>query len=97
MIALIFFRANNIHDGFTCISSIIGDIAAPMVSNFDHLLYAFLGIIIVFFSEYFVEYKKITVTDKNELKVYSLCSIGLLFIILSIGVFDGGQFIYFQF
>lgn len=97
MIALIFFRANNIHDGFTCISSIVGDIAAPMVSSIDHLLYAFLGIIIVFFSEYFVEYKKITVTDKNELKVYSLCSIGLLFIILSIGVFDGGQFIYFQF
>ena len=40
---------------------------------------------------------KVKVTEANELRVHTLCSIGLLAAILLMGVFDGGQFIYFQF
>ena len=62
-----------------------------------HLFYGVVAIVLLFIGEYIVEYKKMEVTEKNMLRVYSLSGIVLLSLILSLGVFDGGQFIYFQF
>ena len=62
-----------------------------------HLFYGLIAVLILFVGEYIVEYKKVQITKENMTKVYTLSSIILLSIILSIGVFDGGQFIYFQF
>ena len=97
-IALVFFRANNLPDAFTAITKIFTDaINTPFVKQISHLLYSLSAVTILFISEYMIEYKKVNVTSHNYLYIYSLCSIGLLSIILCLGVFNGGQFIYFQF
>ena len=97
-IALVFFRANNLPDAFTAITKIFTDaINTPFVKQISHLLYSLSAVTILFISEYMIEYKKVNVTSQNYLYIYSLCSIGLLSIILCLGVFNGGQFIYFQF
>lgn len=97
MIALVFFRANDITDGLDCCRKMFTSIQMPAIVEVKHLIYAGIGILVVFLAEYAVEYKKVVVNDSNFLKVYCPCAIGLLVAILSIGVFDGGQFIYFQF
>ena len=97
MMALVFFRANDITDGLDCCRKMLTNIQMPAIVEIKHLLYAGIGILVVFFAEYAVEYKKVVINDSNFLKVYCPCAIGLLVAILSIGVFDGGQFIYFQF
>lgn len=97
MIALVFFRANDINDGLECCSKIFTDLQMPAIVEVKHLLYAGIGILVVFMAEYTVEYKKVVINNHNLLKVYCPCAIGLLVAILSFGVFDGGQFIYFQF
>ena len=56
-----------------------------------------MAIAVAFVAEYIIEYKKINVTTDNSLRVYTVCSIMMLSAILFFGVFDGGQFIYFQF
>lgn len=96
MFALVFFRANTIADGMMCIGKIFTDFGISFI-KINQSMYAMLAIAIVFVSEYCIEYKKVQVTERNSLKVYSLCSVLLLTAILSIGVFNGGQFIYFQF
>ena len=97
MIALVFFRANDISDGLECCRKMFTYIQMPVFVEAKHLVYACMGILVVFIAEYIVEYKKIVINDSNILKVYCPCAIGMLVAILSIGVFDGGQFIYFQF
>ena len=97
MFALVFFRANSLNDAFVAIKDIFMDIQKPFIKDPSHLLYIFIALFILFVSEYIVEYKKVIVSEKKSMLIYSLCSIGLLSIILCIGVFDGGQFIYFQF
>ena len=97
MIALVFFRANNIGDGFMAIKKIFLQISAPAALEGKHLVYSIFVIIVAFSVEYVIEYKKVVVTKQNSLKVYTICSILMLSAILYFGVFDGGQFIYFQF
>ena len=98
MLALVFFRANTAADGIASIMHIITDLKMPDLGDaVSHIFYAALVISIVFVAEYCIEYKKVQVTEHNALKIYSLCSAFLLSIILSLGVFNGGQFIYFQF
>jgi hypothetical protein len=97
MIALVFFRANTLADGVWCTTRIFSNLMVPSLGGMKQLSYAIGGVILTFLIEYIIEYKKVTVNDSNKIRVYSLCSAGLLMAILSWGVFDGGQFIYFQF
>lgn len=97
MIALVFFRANTLSDSFLAFTKMASDVMKNPMIDVVTLLYGFASIFIVFVAEYIIEYKKIAVTENNCLRVYSLCGIGLLSAILLFGVFDGGQFIYFQF
>lgn len=97
MIALVFFRANNIDDGFLAIKKIFADLCLPSSLEGKHLVYSLMAIAVAFIAEYIIEYKKINVTTDNSLRVYTVCSIMMLSAILFFGVFDGGQFIYFQF
>ena len=97
MIALVFFRANDISDGLECCRKMVTNIQMPAIIVAKHLVFACMGILVVFIAEYIVEYKKVVINDSNILKVYCPCAIVLLVVILSLGVFDGGQFIYFQF
>ena len=96
--ALVFFRANNLGDAFLATKKIFIDITGKIfLSQAIHLSYAMIALFILFITEYVIEYKKVIVTEANMLRLYSLCSLGLLILILSMGVFNGGQFIYFQF
>ena len=98
MVALVFFRANNIEDAFTAIWQMSANcFQMPFLKGISHLGYASIGLVVLFVAEYVIEYKKVNVTNYNCIRIYSLCSIGLLALILGIGVFNGGQFIYFQF
>lgn len=98
MIAAVFFRANTLSDAFTAITMIFTDaINAPFVKQVSHLIYSLFALAILFVAECMIEYKKVNVTPRNYLYIYSLCSICLLSVILCLGVFNGGQFIYFQF
>lgn len=97
MLALVFFRANEIRDGFLAINKIFTDICFPTALEFNHLFYSFIALLVTFATEYIIEYKRIQVNEVNSLKVYGTCSVLMLSAILFFGVFDGGQFIYFQF
>lgn len=96
--AIIFFRANSISDAFMAVVKIFTNMnVTPYLGGITHFGYAIIALLILFVAELFMEYDKVKVTEINFLRVYTLCSIGLLTLIFSIGVFDGGQFIYFQF
>ncbi len=98
MYALIYFRANNVSDAFVASEQIFTNlINAPYLLDVENIVLTISSLIILFVVEYCIEYKIVVVTSSNLLRVYVLSSIGLLALILSFGVFDGGQFIYFQF
>ena len=98
MYALVYFRANSLDDALFATKEMFTDLFnAPFMGGITHFGYAVIGLLILFITEYIIEYKKIEVNDNNSLRVYILCSIGMLAMILGFGVFDGGQFIYFQF
>lgn len=98
MYALVFFRANSLDDALTATIQMATNLVhIPFMGGITHFGYAVIGLLVLFVTEYIVEYKKIVVTEKNYLRVYILCSIGMLAMILGLGIFDGGQFIYFQF
>lgn len=94
----IFFRAASLQDAFLIIKK---------MARFDHLLlidlqtiiYSLIGISILLASEILKEYfpgKKLFMrSDKAVVRYISYTM--LIILILTIGVFDGGQFIYFQF
>jgi len=95
--SLIFFRANSTGDAFYGVSQILTNLQNINLLDKFHLAYGILAVLILFVGEYLVEYQKVKVTDKNMVRVYAASSCIILALILSLGVFDGGQFIYFQF
>ncbi len=97
--AWIFFRAKTLHDAFTLIGA-LKTFGAPLImaTGFNQFAHCLLAITMLLVAE----------TCTVWLKGYSLFRhryawvrwssvVGLLFIILLFGVFNGGQFIYFQF
>ncbi|TZF84995.1 MBOAT family protein [Pedobacter sp. BS3] len=97
--AWIFFRANTVHDAFTMITNLKTIGQQPFLGNginqFGHCI---LAILLLFTIEYFMEFKPEISLFNNRYEVVRWASvIGLVFIILVFGVFNGGQFIYFQF
>ena len=95
MFALIFFRANNIEDGFTVVKRIFTDLDGIFV--FLKYPADILFIVLLFIIEYFIEYKKTAFVQKHFLSSYILIGITLLLMIIFMGEFKGNQFIYFQF
>ncbi|WP_017259309.1 MBOAT family O-acyltransferase [Pedobacter arcticus] len=97
--AWIFFRANTIHDAFLMIKNLRSFGERPFLGNginqFGHCL---IAIAMLFTIEYFMAFKPQVKLFSNPNSFVRWASIvGLLFIILIFGVFNGGQFIYFQF
>lgn len=97
MYALVYFRANNLNDAIVATKQMFTNIISPLFVDSNHLFYIVIGWLVLFISEYAIEYKKVEITEKNRFIVYTICSVAILSLILSIGVFNGGQFIYFQF
>jgi D-alanyl-lipoteichoic acid acyltransferase DltB (MBOAT superfamily) len=97
--AWVFFRANTIADAFTIIKKIAGLDGSLFIENPSKLIFSFLGIAILFIVELKREFYKgkFSLFDNQNWMVRNLTYASLIIIILVFGVFDGGQFIYFQF
>lgn len=95
-ISWIFFRAKNIESAFV----IIRNLFKRGQFFFDlNLIYSIIGLLILISVEYFGEYhkeKKLLFNSENSI-IRNITYAFTVIIILAIGVFDGGQFIYFQF
>jgi alginate O-acetyltransferase complex protein AlgI len=95
----IFFRANNVSDAFHVIGVIFGPNWFSLdISNASHFFYGILGIVSLLAVER-LQGNRTMVESFNRWPtwlrwgIYSYC----ILLILTIGVIDGGQFIYFQF
>lgn len=100
MIALVFFRADSLNDAIIALIQMLTSISSkPFITESVSLLYSAVWIFVLFIIEYTIEYKIIDIrsNDYSFLYKYVICDVLLLALILSFGVFDGGQFIYFQF
>jgi len=98
-LAWIFFRANNTADAYTVIVKIFSDPGIPFIEDIHIYIFGLIGLIILltkeFHDEYFLQKFRFFESDKPIVSAFAASM--LIVIILSIGVFDGGQFIYFQF
>lgn len=99
-ITWIFFRADTVQDAITLLRNLKTIGQAPFVGDginvMAHCLLAVALIFIVEFKmEYFPEKFNLLKSEFRLVRWGSLCL--LIFMILLLGVFNGGQFIYFQF
>lgn len=96
--AWIFFRANNVDDAFFIVKKII-QLKGPVFIDNNTMFYSIIGIAILFLVESKKEYYKgqFSFLENKSWFIRNLTYASLIIIILLMGVFDGGQFIYFQF
>lgn len=95
----IFFRANNVTDAFIIIKKMATFNGPVFMKNPSMLIYSFLSMFLLLVVEFKKEYYKGDFSffrNKNYI-IRNLSYAALIIIILLFGVFDGGQFIYFQF
>jgi D-alanyl-lipoteichoic acid acyltransferase DltB (MBOAT superfamily) len=97
--AWIFFRANSTQDSFHIISSVIHLNGPLYIGTPSVLIYAFFAILFLIAVELKKEYfdGKISFFHHENVWVRNLSYTCVILLILLFGVFDGGQFIYFQF
>ena len=95
----IFFRANNLSDAYLIIKKIFSEPGKVFIENPSMMIFSFLGIIMLLFVELKQEFYKGKFSFFNNEKwiIRNVSYVSLVIIILLMGVFDGGQFIYFQF
>ena len=95
----IIFRANNISDAFIIIKKVLTFNGAIFIGDASAMIFALCGIFSLFFVEVKREYYKGDFSffyNKNWM-IRNLSYAVLIILIMLVGVFDGGQFIYFQF
>ncbi len=100
--AWIFFRANSIGDALNIVKTIMtqpGKLYIGIGDDKTAPLYALLAITILLIVETKKEhFNSLVIFSKNKYKIVRMAGYAILiFIILFLGVFGGGQFIYFQF
>lgn len=97
--AWIFFRANNVSDAFSIIGKMMTFKGPIFYENPSMLIYSFFGLAFLAAVEIKREYyhEKFPFMSSDNWIVRNLSYAALVILILMIGVFDGGQFIYFQF
>lgn len=97
--AWIFFRTNSINEGFNIIQKIFTLRGPLYVGEWQQLIYSSVAIVFLLMIEFRREYhgsSSLPFKTNHWLKeqfAYAL----LIIMLLMVGVFDGGQFIYFQF
>lgn len=99
-LAWIFFRANTVEDAFTIATSILTFKPGGLFIGFAAgLAYSVLLIIFLMLAEINYEYfnNKFSLIYNRSAIVRNIGYLLLLIVLLLIGVFNGGQFIYFQF
>ncbi len=97
--SLIFFRANSVTDALEIIKGIFNAKGTLFIPEQYMVLYPLFGIGIMLFVEWMDYYKHSTFgyfSHQNIIVRYS-AYLAVSILILLLGIFDGGQFIYFQF
>ena len=97
--AWIFFRANNVTDAFNIIKKISTFKGPIFIEDPSMIIYPVLAIFLLLFVELKQEYYKggFSFLNNSNWVLRNLSYTALIILILLFGVFDGGQFIYFQF
>ena len=97
--AWIFFRANNVTDAFNIIKKISTFKGPVFIEDPSMIIYPVLAIFLLLFVELKQEYYKggFSFLNNSNWVLRNLSYTALIILILLFGVFDGGQFIYFQF
>jgi alginate O-acetyltransferase complex protein AlgI len=97
--AWIFFRANNLSDAITVIFKIFSNQGSIHIGSATTFIFGIAGLSLLLLREIRQEFftnRYLILNNTNDIiSAFSLSV--LVIIILSIGVFNGGQFIYFQF
>lgn len=96
--AWIFFRANSINDALTIINSLF-NYNQPIYMDSKTLFFGIIGVAILLLLDTIAErFNKNNFLNNDKLSFPSLFTFAFLVIMIAyFGVFDGGQFIYFQF
>ncbi len=95
--AWVFFRANTIGDAILIIESMM-DLSGDLFVNYKVFFYGIIGLIIMLISDLIMERDEDSILSNSKINfVSTLYFVFLVVLILFIGVFNGGQFIYFQF
>jgi hypothetical protein len=96
----IFFRANNLHDALTIYKTIFSMSPGPLFlaspSTFIYSIFGIFFLLLVEFKQEYYTHSFSILYNQYKLIRYVGYTV-LILIILLIGVFNGGQFIYFQF
>ncbi|NPD86987.1 MBOAT family protein [Lentimicrobium sp. L6] len=98
-VSQIFGRSNNLEMAVNILTRIFSTSGALFIGPPSNFIYIIVGLLMVLLKDFADEYypSKFQLFD-NSNKIIRIFSFSLIFItILIIGVFDGGQFIYFQF
>ena len=96
--AWIFFRANSSYDAFLIIKKII-TLSGSLYIDFNTMIYSLAGITFLLIIEYHREHDNhVGLPFKTNHWLKEQVAYGMLiYLIFTVGVFDGSQFIYFQF
>jgi alginate O-acetyltransferase complex protein AlgI len=97
--SLVFSRTTNITDAFIVYKKIFSTSGSLFIGPPSTLIFSLLGLFMLLFRDFNYEFKPSRVfLFENQYKLIRVISYCLIIIlILLIGVFDGGQFIYFQY
>lgn len=97
--AWIFFRANSLGDAWYVIGKIFSFQGSLYLGTHSTIIYGGFGLLLLVVKEIREEYlpQRLRFMSNQNTWVSSFSHAVVVFLILSIGVFNGGQFIYFQF
>jgi alginate O-acetyltransferase complex protein AlgI len=97
--AWVFFRAENVQDAFQIINTIFTNPGNSVhIGDKGIFLFSIFGMLILIISEYIMEYHpNLSMLNHRLVPVRYATILIMLILIISMGVFDGSQFIYFQF
>ena len=95
----VFFRSNTIQDAFTAIKKMLTFSGSIFGQGTSVLVYSFTALSILIAQEIKAEFfpSKFSFSEHPKFWVRNLYFALLILLILVLGVYDGGQFIYFQF
>jgi len=98
-IAWVFFRANTANDAFSALQKIFYLNGSLYIGSPSMIIYSFAGILFLLLVEFNAEYlnNRLSLMEHPHWVIRKLSYSVLVVLILFFGVFDGGQFIYFQF
>ena len=94
-----FFRANSTSDTLQIIQKVFSDYGPLFIGDMTTFVFSWFGIFLLMAVEFCQEYypEQIRLINHNRVAVRYMTYATLIILILAIGVFDGAQFIYFQF